>query len=79
MLANKLKINDSKTEYILIGTTKMLSKVQNYDLKVEDTIHAEHVVWNLAGCSVRWKPELVRTYYKSLQDRIISSVQPVAY
>jgi exonuclease III len=37
MLSHKLKINDSKTEYVLIGTKHMLSKVHSSSLKVGDT------------------------------------------
>ena len=48
MLRHKLKINDSKTEYILIGTKPMLSKVQRTDIKVgEDVISASKSVKNL--------------------------------
>ena len=48
MLANKLKINDSKTEYMIIGTKAMLSKVKSTSVRVGvDDIQASTKVRNL--------------------------------
>ena len=36
MLCDKLKINDGKTEFVIIGTRQQLSKVHVYSLAVGD-------------------------------------------
>ena len=37
MLSNKLKINDSKTEFIILGTSQQLKKIKINHIKVGDT------------------------------------------
>ena len=50
MIRNKLMINDSKTEFVLIGTRQQLCKLQPCTISVEhDTITASTQVKNL-GC-----------------------------
>ena len=47
MLVNRLKINESKTEFILLGTKVNFSKVPNLKIRVgEDVIHPTKCVGN---------------------------------
>ena len=51
MIRNKLMINDSKTEFVLIGTRQQLCKLQPCTISVEhDTITASTQVKNLGCC-----------------------------
>ena len=48
MRVNLLKLNDRKTEFILLGTKANLSKLQNISIKIGDAhIHPVHKVRNL--------------------------------
>ena len=50
MTENKLKMNESKTEFIIFGTKKQLSKVRQSSIKVGgDSIEAKSVVRNLGS------------------------------
>ena len=48
MRTNLLKLNDNKTELIVLGTRSQLSKIGEVSIKIgNDTISTVHSVWNL--------------------------------
>ena len=50
MLDNDLKLNDDKTEFLIIGTSQQLEKLDNISIRVGDSdIHPEPIARNLGS------------------------------
>ena len=53
MLNNDLKLNDDKTEFLIIGTAQQLEKLDNISIRVGDSdIHFVPIARNLGSCFV---------------------------
>ena len=67
MLNNDLKLNDDKTEFLIVGTSQQLEKLDNISIRVGDTdIHPVLIARNLGS----WFDSSKRPTSFSLNSRL---------